>query len=517
MISDDISALSLLLITLIALAAMFSARELYLRLSGRRDTTPRVLRVAYTRRLTLLSLLIATILPLNALSRRFERSVDLSYLDQTSASARTVALVHELEDPLHVTAFLPPDSDLVPILGTYFASLRGAAPPGSITFEILDQRLANRTARQLSTLENGTLVLATGPEHARQQRLQIGASTREARTLLADLDGTFQRELQNLTSTRRTVYVVQRESETRDRARSYTTARRLLSERLHLSVKTLPATALVTGDLPDDAALILLFSIPDIAEDALQQSLSTALKRKTNLLIHTEPSSSPNPSKALYNDLFRLESSRHPIASSTSNLRITRTRLDHYTLLTRQTNLHPSLASFRDPSTRQPIVFATTAQLLEIAPTHDGPAVLLSPLIEAPAGSWEDLDEDYEYDASTEERGTSKTLSFAITPIDPATPWRAIATGDSSLFSDLVLEQSPGNAALLLDHVSWLVEDVSAPALPSSRRDRMLHLLAGPNAWLAQLSLALPPLLLLCSFVLLRLTASRRRRKGTTS
>lgn len=496
-----------------AIALLFASRELYLRLLRRRETTPAVLIQARTRRLIILSLLLATLLPLNALARRFERAIDLSYLSQTTPSARTVALVEGLNEPLHVTAFLSSSSDLRPLLNTYFAALNARTPPDAITFEILDQRLANQEARQLSTLENGTLVLSTGTDNRRQQRLQIGSSSQQTRALIADLDNTFQRELQNLTSTRRTIYVVQRKADMGDRARSYATARRLLAERLHLSVKTLPATALVTQDIPTDAALVILFSPPDIATDVLKESLAIALKRKTNLLIHTEPSSPTPPLHDLYADLFRLEPSPHPIASTTSNLRITRTRLDHYTLLTRQTALHPALASFRDPTTSQPIVFATTAQLLETAPRQGGPAILLTPLIDAPSGSWEDLNQNYTYDADAEERGSRKVLSFAITPIDPATPWRAIATGDSSLFSDLVLEQSPGNAALLLDHVSWLIEDVSSPALPTDRRDRMLHMLAGPEAWRTYLTLALPALLLLV-IALVRLALRKRRTRS---
>lgn len=502
--------LSLLLLIVGAFATLFALREAYWRLGSRRMTTPAVLIAARTRRLLILSLLVVALLPLNLLSRQFDHVIDLSALAQSTPTPRTVSLIERLDSPTEITAFLPPESDLNPILEAYFAALSRRAPEGKISFEILDQRLANQTARQLSTLANGTLVIAASDR--RQQRLQLGLSKHEARALLANFDDTFQREIQNLTSSRRTVYLVQKAASPADRARQYTTARRLLTERLHLSVKHLPATSLLTGDIPQDAALLILFETPDLPADALHSNLSIALKSKTNLLIHTEPSSST--AAQLYTDLFRLQPSPHPIASSISNLRITRTRLDHYTLLTRQTNLHPALASFRDPSSSQPLVFATAAQLLEIAPGQEGPAVRLSPLVNAPAGSWEDLDEDYDYDPDTEERGSRKTLSFAISPIDPTSSWRAIATGDSSIFSDLVLEQSPGNATLLLDHVSWLIEDVSTPAIASDRRDRMLHLLAGPDAWLTQLSLALPPALLCLLLLLARLTSRRRPRRN---
>ncbi len=476
-------------------------------------TSPHLFKAQVNHLITFWLIAIALI-SLNAIAHQHNVARDLSNLQNTTPSEHTQNLLGELPGQLEIVAFLPPDSDLKPILNAYFAPLQSP----SLSFQILDQRLANQTARQLSSRDNGELIITHTQAQSslpRQQRLHIGTSRADARHTIAQLDLNIQKQIQSLASEKRTIYfITPPQQDSQDRALSYGRAKDLLQDRLHLTVKNLPLSQLVAEPVPSDAGAIVLLAQPKHLTTSHVDHLKTFIQQGGHALLTMEPSPQDAPVQALYRSLL-VETSTHPVASTSSILRMTRTQLDHYNLLTRDVRMHPAVSSFKDPSKTQPVTLATTGHLNELAAPSGQRSSFFAPLLYAPASSWEDINENYTLDQPQEHNDQRLVIAAAITTSRKIDAARLVLYADQTWMSDLVLSQNPSNATLLLDHVAWLLHDSSSPARSSASQDVMLNLLAGEDRAITWLSLLCPPLLFLILLIMSWLRDLKARKERT--
>lgn len=447
------------------------------------------------------------LVPLGWLAHEHEQLVDLSAMRQIAPGASTRDATERLSGTLRITAFLPPTSDLVPVLSAYFT------PLDAVEFTAIDQRSHPDEARRLSIRDNGSLVIEYTPTPGASpaiKRLDIGLSRQQARQTTTKLDSTMLSQIQSLTSSRRTIYVLQGHDELTVAGQkaggpaSFEQGRSLLERRLNLRVESLGLLEGGLNEVPDDAGAVLVLGplrTPSTQQIAV---LRRYLERGGALLLAHEPGYDVSVFEPLHERmLIRMDLT--PLATQAQSLTLTKTRLDRYNIVTRDTVNHPATASFRDPREPLSLLFPSTGYLEETAAPDGFRKSFVEPLVGSPSSSWADLDGDYTYDPTTESRGR-RILSLAVRPRPDTdqSAWRAIVMADSTVFSDLVLTRSQGNEALLLDHIAWLLEDTSSPGLPDDRGDRTLDLLGGPDRHLMLGLLASSPLLFMLIFGMLR-------------
>lgn len=466
-----------------------------------------------TRRLSgtlVVGVLCCALIPANWLAHNHQRVVDLSAMRELSPGPGTQRVLSDLPGTIDATAFLEPHSDLKPVLDAYFAQLDG------VTLTTLDQRSHPDEARRLSVRDNGVLVLeylTTPDDHAPAiKRLDIGQSRQQSRQTVNNLDDTIAKQLRSLSSSRRTVYVLQGHGELSISGQgkrgpaSFAQGQELLRTRLNLDVKPLGMFEGSLDAIPDDAGVVLVLGPQRALSTQQVDVLMRYMERGGALLIAHEPGTSHRSFEPLHERLLiNFEST--PLATTTRPVTLTNTRLDRYNILTRDIIDHPATSSFRDPRTQLSLLFPSTGYLEELAAPGGIRTTRVEPLVSSPSSSWADIDRDYDYDPETETRARRLLIAAARSTTPDQEDWRVVVMADSTALSDLVLARSPGNEALLLDHVAWLLEDTSSTDRLSDASQRTLAPLSGPDRHIAFAILATPTLL----FLLLAWAIRRRR------
>lgn len=465
---------------------------------------------ASARSALVLVLALGTLGSFNYVASVFEWKRDLSFRPTRQPSEATRKMVGNLARPLEVLAFYPLADEVGEALLLYLEGVAGASQ--EISLRRVDHALEPVLAEKYGVTGNGVLVLAQGDRH---ETLRPGLEMHAARHTLEHLDGEFQQALLAVTRERRVAYFTvghgERGSARSDRARDANRSgirdlERVLT-RLNFSVEHLGVGQGLAGAVPADAALVFVVGPQEAFLPAELAALEAYLARSGRLFVLVDPD--PGVDTAPLLRLVGLRSEATPLANDHYFVRANHNASDHYLLYSNRYSSHPSVRILSRHAQELATVLAKAGTL---AKSGEGAAKVTFTLRSMPE-TWNDLDGDARFGGDAGEKsGETRTLynlAAAVTGRTGKDAWRAVAVADSDWVSDEFL-RIDGNAQLLLDGLSWLVESEESAGQAAQEDDvPIVHTRDQDVIWFYASVFGAPALVLAAG-----LTGWRLRRNG---
>lgn len=439
-----------------------------------------------------------------------ERNVkaDLSFFRTARASQATKQLVTALADPVEVTLFYPPGSEVADELAFYFGELSRAS--SKLTVVRADQAVDPVKAKALGANSNGTIVLARGNVH---ESLSVPPKLESARGRLRALDQDVYRRLVSVARGKRTIYLIQghgeRTATTRD-GNDSGAGIGLLRELLmgqNLDIRDLSMAEGLANDVPTDAGAVLVVGPqhPMLAEET--SSIVRYFQRGGRVLIAVDPEAAATAAPILNALSLQLSSLR--LVNDRIYWTRTHQKEDRLGIVPTSYSSHAVLSSQSAFGTQMPVVLLGAGTLSKtVKPPTPAPTVDF--VIRTEPNTWEDKNGDFEFQPGNEER-KSLPVAAAVTLPKPAgaeQDARAFVTGDSDLFSDLLI-RNRANAMLAFDAVRWLLGEPESTGPINNEEDMPVrHTRKQDVFWFYSSVFAAPAAALLVGWF-----ATRRRRK----
>jgi hypothetical protein len=442
-----------------------------------------------------------------------ERNIkaDLSFFRTARASTATKNLVAALDQPIEVTLFYPPGSDVAEELAGYFADLGRASSKLSVVRA--DQAVDPAKAKALGVTSNGAIAFARGSQH---EQLQIAAKLESARPKLRVLDQDVHKRILSMARGKRTAYLVQGHEErpfTAPRDGDATTSLSLLRELLqsqNLDVRELGLAQGLGNEVPADAALVMLVGPQRAMLAEESAALVRYFRRGGRLLVAVDPEATPAASPILA--ALALHISDSTLANDRIFWARTHQKADRVGIVPTNYSNHAALSSQAPYGTQMPVVLLGAGSLSK-SPVVPDPAPSVDFIIRTESNTWEDKNKDFEFDKASEER-KSYPVAAAIALRKPAgspentQDGRAFVIGDSDVFSDLLI-RNRANALLAFDVARWLLGEPDAAGPVSNEEDvPVRHTRKQDVFWFYSSVFLAPALVLLAGWA-----ATRKRRK----
>jgi hypothetical protein len=445
-------------------------------------------------------LAICLIFPLNYLASVHTKEWDTAYFQTTRPGTSTTALVAGLSAPVKVTVFEPAGNDVGREMEPYFNQLASASG-GQLTWEMVDQALAPKTAEELKVRENGYVAFAQGDKN---EKVKIGTELEKSKRELKKLDGSVEKTLIKLTRGQRVVYMTHGHGELNTREkddpfRKLNTFKKLL-ETQNYTIKDFGATEGSATHVPDDAAAVVIAG-PDSA--FMPEEIATLKSYWDNgghLMILTEQGADPVDNLDDLLAYLGVKPGRDVLANANAYASQGRGVADRVMLATNRFGSHDSVKTLSRNSTQLYLVMPTAVGLDKVADTKNK----ITTLIRTMPGTWADLDGDREQ-AKTEKDKVFE-LGMAIDPPDGGGAGRAIVVGDANLISDPVLSFSKGNDVFAYDALRWLVGDEDIAGEVEDEEDvKIVHTREEDQNWFYATTIGVPVLVLGFGFVFVRM------------
>jgi hypothetical protein len=439
------------------------------------------------------------------------RKADLSFFRTARASALTKQLVAALDQPIEVTLFYPPGSEVAEELAGYFGDLARAS--GKITVSRVDQAVEPAKAKALGVSGNGAVAIARGPQH---EQLQIPPKLEGARGKLRTLDQDAYKRILSLSRGKRTVYLAQGHEERSFAARrdgnddvSLGHLKDLLASQ-NLDTRDLGMAQGLGNEVPGDAALVLVIGPqrPMLAEETA--ALLRYFRQGGRLLVAVDPESATATAPLLAG--LSLELSNTPLVNDRMYWARTHQKIDRMGIAAASYSPHPALAALAPFGAQMPIVLLGAGALDKTKAAPD-PAPSVEFIIKADPSTWNDKNGDLEFDKDSEQRkayalAAAVSLPKASGASATAQEARAIVLGDSDALSNLIIVNR-ANAMLAIDVVRWLLGEPEAAGPINNEEDvPVRHTRKQDVFWFYSTVFLAPALVLLAGWL-----ATHRRRK----
>ncbi len=481
------------------------------------DLEPRRVRAA-TAAAASLALAVSWVFALNYTAREGDRLWEWSARSRARVSEATLELVGGLRDPVEIVAFFPPANQVLRRIEPFLDEVAAAGP---VDVAVLDQALEPTRAAELGARDNGVLFLLRGGD---QRRIDLGTDYDRAKSGLGPLDRDFQEALLEIGRERRTLYLTVGHGERGEYASDagvpgMRNARGILRA-LNVTTRDLSVTDLVQG-LPADTGLVAVFGPTERFLPEEVDSLRRFWSDGGSLLLLLEPGVEHGLEPLLADlGVRQLEGT---VANERYHLRRDGGLSDRRLLLTNRFGSHATVSDLSRAASRIGLVLEGASGLEGVVGGPARPSVLVRPM----AGSWLELDGDFERDGEAEpdriealamasEQELEGTAAADSGETGVPAESRAIVIGDADTMNDeFVYVTGPGtmsaNAKLLLDAYMWLGrEDETAVSSVPGDDDPVLQRTRGESIrWFLGTVFGVPVLVLAAGFVYVR-----RRRSG---
>lgn len=397
-----------------------------------------------------------------------DAKADFAYFRTSRPGEGTQKLVASLTEPVLVSLFFPPSSDVSEQVSGYFADLGKGSKLQVTTY---DHALEPAKARELGVSSNGTVVFQRG---GRKETLFVGQDLDKARAQLKTLDKDVQKKLLLVARAQRTIYLTTGHGERSEDAMAAEDRRAsvsLLKNELrgqNYEVKSLSAAEGLASDLPKDASAVMILGPKDPFTQPEADAVAAYAQRGGKLFIALDPEN-PHDFKELTTPLG-LKFTPVTLVSDTAYARKTGTKSDRSIIGTKSFSSHPSVTSNSRGSYP---MFAMGGGAIEEATPHPAELVVDFP-VRADASTWADLNNNFELDAPPEVK-KAHALAAAVTrkapPGKPDEELRALVLGDSDAIADEVIQGARGNAFFVLDGLKWLLGDESIAGVTNTEVD----------------------------------------------
>jgi hypothetical protein len=389
-------------------------------------------------------------------------SSDWSYFRPGRPSDSTRGLVRGFTEPVTLSLFYPPGSDAGAAVRDYAESLASESP--LLKVERLDAAVDLARARALGVNANGAIAVSRGERH---ETYFTGTVLDASKGQLRELDPEVQKRLYKVARAPKVIYLTtghgERAATNADPSDPRATVR-VFQELLRAQndeVRPLGAAQGLASEVPRDAGAVLVLgpTSPFLREEV--EALVRWVRGGGRLLVALDPESGSQFDALLQPLGVRFV----PTTLVNDRVYLARTHQpsDRAQLVTATFGSHSSVATLVRASGRLPVFLlgSGSLELLTQKPAGVNVVFTVSTLPE----TFRDLDGNYTFDARTERRKAWDVAAAITLPRKGSDEGRAVVLADSDALTDLALDVNPGNRALGVDSVRWLLgeESLGAP------------------------------------------------------
>lgn len=447
------------------------------------------------------ALAISLVVPVNYLADHYDKSWDLAYFRTTKAGESTQNIVGSLAEPVTITLFYPPGSEVRRELEPYFQTLVDASS-GQIELRMVDQALDPELSEKLQIRDNGYVALTQG-DHT--EKFKVEDDIDRAKRDLKKLDQTVRKNLIKLTRGQRTVYWLvghgeASHKEREDPLRKLSVLKRQLFDPLNLKLTEFGVTNGSAEAVPDDAALLVIAA----PKTQLLPEEITAIKAYIDdggrLLVLNDAEGDPLNEIV---DHLGVETGQGTLAHMSKFLPRKRGPEDRVNLATNKYGSHEAVKNLSRTATQYPLIIPSTRWVQKKA----GSKTKVSTLLRSFPETFEDLNGNYEQDEDEEAKVYEMAVAVTAEPkAEGEQGLAAIVVGDVQLYSDALLQQSQANALFAGDSLVWLLDDPDLAGDVESEEDvQIVHTNEEDAVWFAMTVLGVPLLVLAFGIILVRL------------
>lgn len=454
-----------------------------------------------------------------------DHKVDLSYFRTARPGEATRKIVRTLDQPIDVSLFFPPASEVRDETSGYFADL--AKESGQIRVGNYDHAVDPSKAKELGVSGNGMVVIGRG---TRREQLSVGIELESARSRLQNLDKEVQKRILQVARPARVVYLITGHGERGPEALGETDKRATVRElrdalvQQGYTVRNLGAAEGLVTDVPADAAAVLLLGPTKALLSEETKALERYLGRGGRVLLALDVEAGQELRELLAP--FGLRFLPTLLANDQVYAKRSYQTGDRANLVSGWFSSHPSVTTLGRLGMRLPMVLPSAGAFEEIK-GHDK-ETSVSFTVHAHGSTWNDLDGNFTFDAPPKggqagqpsdsqklvEERKAWELAAAVTrkpagAKQAAAEARLVALADVDALADGVFG-NPGNAYFLIDSLKWLLGDEAIAGEISSETDvPIAHTKRRDVAWFYG-SIFLAPALAIG----VGLLVTRRRRAG---
>jgi len=413
----------------------------------------------------------------NWLAIEHDIEVDRSYFRTAIAGEATRGMVARLEGDLRVHLFFPRANEVLGRVQGYFAPLQRAS--SNLQVEVRDRYLEPDLARKFAVRKEGTVVLETDERH---ESFLVGTEEEAARKALKDLDQTFAERFAKVTSPAKVAYRVVGHGEAGSGGEGVSGSKSLegILRIAGFKLKPLGFKEGLGGGVPDDAELVVVLgpTQPFLPEE--EEALAAYARRDgSRLLLGLDPDSEAELTPLFEALGLTYEARGTPLCHMKAHRRLHFNKSDRTLLIAGNFSSHPTVHSLIR-ARRYGVTLLGAGALGKPKDARKGLTVRFP--MRSVAGTWKDLDGDFEFDKAEEKKGTLNLLAaVSRKPGEQAEgeekprQARAVAIADGDVFGDLALINTIGNRILLSDVVRWLADIEGVTGTVSSGADEPLE------------------------------------------
>jgi hypothetical protein len=434
-----------------------------------------------------------------------DAKADFSYFRTARPGEATRNVVRAFTEPVSVSAFFPPHSDVGDAAVEYLNDLVKESP--KLTLTLLDQAVDLAKARELGVSGNGVIVFQKG---TKREQVLLPLEYEKAKGSLRSLDQDVQKKLLLVARAKRTLYFTAGHGERTELhagqfdQRATDKGLRELLKSQNEEVKELGAAEGLATEVPKDAAAVLVMGP---TADFLPEEIS-ALNRYAEsggrVLFALDPEAGKDYAGLLAP--WGVTFSPTVLCNDQAYVRMHHEYSDCQNLATKSYSSHPSVTTLSQNSARLFTVFMGAGEVESMPKRPPGVAVDLS--VKSMPGTWNDANGNFQFDPGKEAKKVYPLIAAVTKAGSPE--GRAVVMGDSDVVSDLFFENA-GNMYVALDAVKWLLGDDNAKGMTDTEKDEPVEHTRGQDvAWFYGTVFGVPAMVLAAGFGVTR----RKRRRA---
>ncbi len=454
---------------------------------------------------------ISLVFPINFIASRHSKVWDFSYFKTSQPGTTTAAIVKSLKKPVVVRIFQPTSSDVLPDLIKYFEPLEGP----TLSVEIVDQAEEPKLAQDLKVRNNGFIAISeenpeAGGKPLNTQLVNVGADMKDARRNLRKLDEIVGKAFLSMARGELKAYVTRGHGElTWDRNEPPQRALggfKQLMEYFNISLKTIGMADGLAEEIPQDADMLIILGPEKPFLPAEIAAITRYLERGGSLILALEPTMPGQiiETKDSLSDLLSfigVKKDAGILASEQQIVSISGGKYDRVNITIGTFSTHPSTVVLAaEPSG---VMLSMAAGIDMLAGATGNPIVT----VRSSDQTWADMNQNLEFDKDTESK-RARPVVIASTG-NGAKSWRAVVTGDATMFSDLAAVVR-GNQQFMADTTNWLARTEAYSGTKENEEDvRIQHTKEGQAGWFYTTVLGFPAILMVIGLI-----RTRRRVRG---